>query len=98
MFGNGFHHRLTFADGAGHWFFTPYIFTCFDRSDCLDGMPVWWGCYVYDVDVLAGDELAEIGVSFDVTITSLRGLGLAGAETFAVDIAKRQQLTGHAEV
>ena len=94
LFFDHFHHGDTLTDGAAVGFFAPDVLAGLRGGDRHGGVPMGWGGDVDDVDVVAGDEFAEIAIAGDVVF---RGFGLIHAclEVIGIDVAECQQPAGH---
>ena len=91
-------HGNAFADSTAHGFFSPNRFAGFCCGNGHVGVPVGRGGGVNDVDVIAGDKLAEVVVGFDVVVALGLDLLHAGVESLRVDIAEAQNTAGHPKV
>ena len=82
--------RTSLGDSPRHGLLAPNVLTRFGRSDGDDGMPVGRGRHMDDVDVLAGQNLAEVLVALAVGAAGLHCLG----EVVGVYVADSQQFAG----
>ena len=82
--------RTSLGDGPRHRLLAPNVLTRLGCGDGDDGMPVRRGGHMDDVDVLAGEDFAEIFVTFAIRAAGLHRLG----EVVGVYVADGQQFAG----
>ena len=87
---HGGHDGTTLGDGPGHGLLAPDVLARLGRGNGDDGVPVRRGGHVDDVDVLAGQHLAEVFVAFAIGAAGLHRL----RQMVGIHVAHRQQLAG----